>query len=100
MLTSKQRAYLRSIAHRLPATEQIGKNEVDADTVESFRRYLSKRELVKAHVLKTSTQKPDELAEEIAKQLGAEVVQVIGRKFILYLPNEELRKKGEAILLP
>lgn len=100
MLTSKQRAYLRSISHDMPATAQIGKETMDEDLVRFFQQYLSKRELVKVNVLKTSPASPREAAHQLAEALGADVVQVIGRKFILYLPNEELRKLGEAIVLP
>lgn len=100
MLTSKQRAFLRALANELPATIQLGKGGLDEALVESFRQYLSKRELVKANVLKSCESPVRELAEALAKALGGEVVQVIGRKFVLYLPNEDLRKKGEAIILP
>lgn len=100
MLTSKQRAYLRGLANDLPAVVHVGKEGGGESLVQSFRDYLSKRELVKATVLKNCELTPREAAEWSAEQLEAEVVQVIGRRFVLYLPNEELKKKGEAIILP
>lgn len=100
MLTSKQRAFLRGLATDLPATIQVGKEGTSETGLNGFRQYLSKRELVKANVLKTCPMTPREVAEWTAEQLGADVVNVIGRKFVIYLPNEDLREKGQAIILP
>lgn len=100
MLTGKQRALLRGLATEIPAAIQIGKDGLDAANITTFQQYLSKRELVKATVLKTCPVTPREAAEAMAAALKAEVIQVIGRKFTLYLPNLELRKIGKAIVLP
>lgn len=99
-MTSKQRAYLRSLGHVLPAMVQAGKEGLSDTLIQSLADYLSKRELVKVHVLKTCPQEPRALAEAVAEALQADVVQVIGRKFLLYLPNEKLLEEGKGIILP
>lgn len=99
-MTSKQRAYLRSLGHVLPAAVQMGKEGVSEALIQSMTEVLSKRELLKVHVLKTCACTPKEAADAVAQALGADVVQVIGRKFLLYLPNEKLLEKGEGIVLP
>lgn len=99
-MTSKQRAFLRSQGHVLPAMIQVGKEGESPALFQTFIEYLTHRELVKAHVLKSCPLTPREVAERVAQAIDAEVIQVIGRKFLLYKPNEELIKKGEALVLP
>jgi len=84
MLTSKQRSYLRGLANNIPAIFQVGKGGIDDNTIKQFDEALEARELVKASVLKNSLYTAREAAEEIAQALGADVVAVIGRKFVLY----------------
>ena len=62
----------------------MGKSNVTENTVEQASEYLEKHELIKCSVLDTSALSTREAAEELAEHLGAEVVQVIGRKFTLY----------------
>ena len=83
MLTSKQRSYLRGLANNIPAIFQVGKGGIDDNTIKQFDEALEARELVKASVLKIHYI-CREAAEEIAQALGADVVAVIGRKFVLY----------------
>jgi len=84
MLTSKQRSYLRGLANSIPAIFQIGKGGIDENVIKQFGDALEARELVKASVLKNSLYTAREAAEEIARALGADVVAVIGKRFILY----------------
>jgi len=84
MLTSKQRSYLRSLANPVEPIFQIGKGGVGENLIKQFNDALEARELVKATVLKNADVGVRETCEEIAKQTGAEVVQVIGSKFVLY----------------
>ncbi len=99
-LTSKQRAYLRGLASELQPLFQLGKEGLNEHIARHFDESLEGRELVKGSVLKTSDVSPREAAESIAKEIGAEVVQVIGRRFVLYRRSEKLAKKGEGIVLP
>lgn len=87
MLTSKQRAYLKGEANQMETILIVGKGGISDDVVQQAVDALRKREMIKGKVLETSPQPPREIAEEIAARTGAEVVQVIGTKFILYKQN-------------
>lgn len=87
MLTSKQRAYLRGEANQLATILMVGKGGVSDDVVQQAVDALRKRELIKCKVLETAPKVPRDTAEEVAERAGAEVVQVIGTKFILYKAN-------------
>lgn len=84
MLTGKQRSYLRSLANEVPALFQIGKNGIDKNVIQQFRDALEAKELVKVRVLKNSLYTAREACEEIAQAINAEIVSVIGNKFVLY----------------
>ena len=84
MLNSKQRAYLRSLATGLDTIFQIGKGGVSEETCIQIAAALEARELIKARVLDNSGYTAREAAEMLASRTGAEVVQVIGNKFVLY----------------
>ena len=83
-LTSKQRAHLKGLAQTLEVVAQFGKNELSPEQVTMIDLLLTKRELIKCSVLETSPYTAIELAEMLAEQTGATVVQAIGRKFVLY----------------
>lgn len=91
MLTSKQRAYLRSLAHHLEPVIHIGKNGVNASLVQQTNEYLKVHELAKCTVQKNLNQQTDvkSIAEELAKRTESEIVQIIGRKFVLFKRNKE-----------
>lgn len=99
-LTSKQRAYLRGLASELSPLFQLGKEGLNPHIAQHFDEALEVRELVKGTVLKTSEVSPREAAESIAAEINAVVVQVIGRKFVLYRPSKKRIEKGDAIVLP
>ena len=79
MLTSKQRAFLRGMANGIDAIFQVGKNGVTPELRDTVFNALEARELVKITMLGAR-----EAAEMLASRTGAEVVQVIGNKFVLY----------------
>lgn len=87
MLTSKQRAYLRGIAATYETIFQIGKGGVTEVLCSEIGEALRKRELIKLRVLDNSGYTAREAADEIAEATGAEVVQVIGTKFVLFRRN-------------
>ena len=89
MITSKQRAFLRSLANDIDTILMVGKSGVGADIIKQADDALTAREILKAKVLETSPVPVREAAEQIAAQTGAEVVQVIGSKFVLYRKNEK-----------
>lgn len=84
MLTSKQRAQLRGMGNGLDAIFQIGKGGKNDQLVRQIDETLEVRELIKIAVLETSPVDVREVAHEIAKETRADVVQVIGKKFLLY----------------
>ena len=87
MLTSKQRAYLRGIAAEYETIFQIGKGGVTQVMCKEIGEALRKRELIKLKVLENSGWTAREAADAVAEQTGADVVQVIGNKFVLFKRN-------------
>lgn len=87
MLTSKQRAVLRGIAANYDTIFQIGKGGVTDVLCNEIVEALRKRELIKLRVLDNSGYTAREAADEIAEAVSADVVQVIGTKFVLFKRN-------------
>lgn len=96
MITSKQRAYLRSLANPIPTIMQIGKGGLTENLLKTVSDALEARELIKLNVLENSGEDAYELLQELAAQLGAEPVAVVGRKIVLYRASE----KKPVIVLP
>ncbi len=88
-LTSKQRAYLRSMAVDLDTILMVGKSGIGSDVVKQADDAILKREIIKGKVLETAPVSAREAAEELARSTGSQVVQVIGTKFVLYRRNEK-----------
>ncbi len=88
-MTSKQRAYLRGLANSLETIFQVGHNGIGEQLIRQVDETLAVRELIKLRVLETSPVSAREAAEEIAQNVKAEVVQVIGYRFVLYRPAKE-----------
>ena len=97
MLTSKQRAALRKAANGLDPVFQVGKGEIDEALIKSTADCLAARELIKMRVLETSVYSAKEAAALLAEQTGAEVVQVIGAKFVLYLQKQKDSKYADLL---
>lgn len=95
MITTKQRAYLRGLANKIEPIVQIGKGEVGENLVKQVSDALAARELVKGSCLETASVTPREAVQFFAEQCDAEIVQVIGRRFVLYKPA-----KKPVIVLP
>ena len=83
-MTSKERAYLRGLANRVPSLYQVGKDGVSENMIKQIDDALEARELIKGNVLENSMMTAREVAEELASQTASQVVQVIGNKFVLY----------------
>ncbi len=96
MLTSKQRAYLRSLANSLDPILHAGKGGISATLLKQADDALTARELIKGRVLETAPGTARELAEEIAANVNAQVVHVVGRTFVLFRQKE----KESQITLP
>ncbi len=89
MLTSKQRAYLRGLANNLETILIVGKGEITDNIIMQADTALTARELIKGKRLETSSYSARECADLLAEKCGADVVQVIGSKFVLYRPNPD-----------
>ncbi|HOO26579.1 MAG TPA: YhbY family RNA-binding protein [Clostridiales bacterium] len=95
-MTSKERAAFRAKANSLEPITQIGKGGIGQALLVQINDALQARELIKLKVLlESSPIKPKEAAAEIAGELGAEVIQVIGGSIILYRENPALREEKE-----
>lgn len=93
-MTSKQRAILRKESNNLDPVYHVGKNGIDSAFIKGVNEALESRELIKLAVQDSSPLSAREAAGILAKELGAEPIQVIGRRFVLYKPNEEINRYG------
>lgn len=100
MLTGKQRSFLKKLAHSIEPTVFLGKGGLTENIKKELATGFESRELVKVKLQEGCDLTPRETANELAEELDAEFVQAIGRKFILYRPSRELKKKGKQIVLP
>ena len=89
MLTSKQRAQLRGLANGMQAIFQVGKGGIGNALIKQVDDALEARELIKITVLENAQTTSRAVADEIAIKVKADVVQVIGSKFILYRESKE-----------
>ena len=95
-MTSKQRAYLSSLANTIDPIFQIGKASITPEIIEALDAALEKRELIKVSVLKNCIDDPKEIAAMIGERTHSQVVKVIGKKMIFFRPA----KKNSKIKLP
>ena len=92
MITSKQRAYLRSLAVNLPTIMQIGKGGIGDNLVKTVDDALEAKELIKLSVLENSEKTARSAADTLAEATGADVVAVLGRKIVLYRESVKHKK--------
>ncbi len=95
-MTSKQRAYLKSLASVMDPVFQVGKSSLTPEVTEAISEAFGTRELIKIAVLKNCMDDPKEIAGMIADRTHSQVVQVIGRKIVLYKESKDNKK----IILP
>ena len=95
MITPKERAELRGKAQKLEAIVHVGKDGVTPAVVNTVDQALFARELIKITVLESCENSTKEVAEILSGRCRADVVQVIGRKIVLYKKNTTKRKKKE-----
>lgn len=89
MITSKQRAALRKMANTIPAILQIGKGGICDNLLKQIDDALEARELVKISILDTAMMDTRATCSSVAEALGAEPVQAIGSRFVLYRESKE-----------
>lgn len=88
-LTSKQRSYLKALAQKIESIFQIGKNGLTPEVTEAVAQALEVRELIKISVLQNCLEDPKDMAERLAERTKSVVVQIIGKKIILYKPAKK-----------
>ena len=91
-MTSKQRAYLKSLASNLNPIFQVGKSSLTPELTEAIGESFNKNELIKVAVLKNCADDPNEIAQMVAERTHSQLVQVIGKKIVLYKPNKDKPK--------
>lgn len=96
-MTSKQRAYLKGLAMNIDPIFQIGKGSLTPEVTQAVDEALAARELIKISVLKNCMDDPKALAAVVAERTRSQVVQVIGKKIVLYREGKDEKKK---IILP
>lgn len=89
MLTGKQRSYLRSMGNTIEPIVQIGKDGIDEGIINQIDEALEAREIIKITVLRNSLIDAREACEEVCSETGADPVQVIGNRFIVYRRSKE-----------
>ena len=92
MITSKQRAYLRSISQNLDTIFQIGKGGITEEICTQIANALEARELIKARVLDNSGYTAKEAANEIADAISCDVVSCVGTRFVLYKESQKKKR--------
>ena len=92
-MTSKQRAYLKSLAMTMDPIFQIVKTSLTPENTQAIKEALEARELIKINVLQNCMDDPKELAAMVAERTRSQVVQVIGKKIVLYKEGKDEKKK-------
>lgn len=96
MLTGKQKRYLRSEAHHLNPVFQVGKGGVNENMIKTIGEAIEVRELMKISILQNCDMDKSEVADELSKGAGAEIVQIIGNTIVLYKESKE----NKQLILP
>ena len=92
-MTTKQIAYLKSLAMTMEPIFQVGKNSMTPELTAAIAEALEARELIKVSVLKNCADDPKEIAQLVAERTRSQVVQVIGKKIVLYKEGKDKKKK-------
>lgn len=95
-LSSKQRAYLKGLASTYDVILNVGKSSITPEVCNAVNEALEKRELIKIGVLKNCADDPRDIAEIISERTHSTIVQVIGKKIVLY----KQKKDKNVIKLP
>lgn len=91
-MTSKQRAYLKGLAMNIEPVFQIGKSGLTPEVTEAVSEAFNTKELIKIAVLKNCMEDPKEIASILGERTKSQVVQVIGKKIVLYKESKNHKK--------
>ena len=98
-MTSKQRAYLKGLAMKMEPIMQLGKGSVTPENTAAVDEALAARELIKISVLQNCLDDPRQMAEVLAERTHSQVVQVIGRKIVLYREGKRRQEKNHSSVI-
>ena len=91
-MTSKQRSYLKGLAMTIDPIFQLGKSSLTPENTKAIAEALEARELIKINVLQNCADNPNEIAQIISERTHSQVVQVIGKKIVLYKESKNKKK--------
>lgn len=91
-MTSKQRSYLKGLAMNLEPIFQIGKSSLTPEVTSAVEEAFNRKELIKISVLKNCMDDPNMIAQALAERTRSQVVQVIGKKIVLYKESKDHKK--------
>jgi len=91
-MTSKQRSYLKGLAMNIDPIFQLGKASLTPENTSAIAEALEARELIKINVLQNCSDNPNEIAQIVAERTHSQVVQVIGKKIVLYKESKDKKK--------
>ena len=91
-MTSKQRSYLKGLAMNIEPVFQIGKSGLTPEVTDAVSEAFNTRELLKLAVLKNCLEDPKEIAQMLGERTHSQVVQVIGKKIVLYKESKDNKK--------
>ena len=94
IVDSKMRARIRSAAQSIDPVLSVGKNALTPEFTRSVEEYMEKHEIMEINVLKNCDEDLDELGNTIAERSNTELVQIIGRKIVLYKPAKEEKNRA------
>ena len=94
-MTSKQRAYLKGLSMTMDPILQLGKGGLTPENTAAVEEALAARELIKISVLQNCLEDPRQMAEVLAERTRSQIVQVIGKKIVLYREGKNEKKKIE-----
>ena len=94
-MTRKQRAYLKGLAMTMEPSLQLGKGGLTPENTAAVDEALAARELIKISVLQNCLEDPRQMAEVLAERTRSQIVQVIGKKIVLYREGKNEKKKIE-----
>lgn len=89
MLTGKQKRHLRAMGNEMDPILQVGKGGITENVVTQTNETIEARELIKGRVLPNCVEEPKAVAAELAERTGSEMVQVIGRNFLLFRQSKD-----------
>ena len=96
-MTSKQRSYLKGLAMNIDPIFQIGKSSLTPEITNAIAEALEARELIQITILKNCADDGNSIASILSERTRSEVVQVIGRKIVLYKQAKDETKRKIAL---